>query len=138
MYNEVYKNSKVRKFYNQIYDWAKSLPENVIVKKKNEAENLFKKIGITFSVYNNFDSTERLIPFDMFPRIISSIEWKKIKKGVIQRALAINAFLNDIYNSGEIIKAKLIPENLIYKNPAYEIKMIGAVSYTHLRAHETS
>ena len=44
MYNEVYKNSKVRKFYNQIYDWAKSLPENVIVKKKNEAENLFKKI----------------------------------------------------------------------------------------------
>ena len=125
MYNEVYKNSKVRKFYNQIYDWAKSLPENVIVKKKNEAENLFKKIGITFSVYNNFDSTERLIPFDMFPRIISSIEWKKIKKGVIQRALAINAFLNDIYNSGEIIKAKLIPENLIYKNPAYEIKMIG-------------
>ena len=50
MYNEVYKNSKVRKFYNQIYDWAKSLPENVIVKKKTEAENLFKKIGITFSV----------------------------------------------------------------------------------------
>ena len=125
MYNEVYKNSKVRKFYNQIYDWAKSLPENVIVKKKNEAENLFKKIGITFSVYNNFDSTERLIPFDMFPRIISSTEWKKIKRGVIQRALAVNAFLNDIYNSGEIIKAKLIPENLIYKNPAYEIKMIG-------------
>ena len=78
--NEVYKNSKVRKFYNQIYDWALSLPENVIVKKKNEAENLFKKIGITFSVYNNFDSSERLIPFDMFPRIISSIEWKKIKK----------------------------------------------------------
>ena len=125
MYNEVYKNSKVRKFYNQIYDWAKSLPENVIVKKKNEAENLFKKIGITFSVYNNFDSTERLIPFDMFPRIISSTEWIKIKRGVIQRALAVNAFLNDIYNSGEIIKAKLIPENLIYKNPAYEIKMIG-------------
>ena len=51
---------------------------------------------------------------------------KKIKKGVIQRALAVNVSLsNDIYNSGEIIKAKLIPENLIYKNPAYEIKMIG-------------
>ena len=46
MYNEVYNKSKVRKFYNQIYDWAKSLPENVVVKKKNEAENLFKKIGI--------------------------------------------------------------------------------------------
>ena len=58
-----------------------------------------KRIGITFSVYNNFDSTERLIPFDMFPRILSSSEWKTIEKGVIQRALAINAFLNDIYNT---------------------------------------
>ena len=51
MFNEVYKNSKVRKPYNQIIDWANSLPENVIVKKKNEAESLFKRIGITFSVY---------------------------------------------------------------------------------------
>ena len=125
MYNEVYKKSKVRNFYCEIYDWAKSLPKNIIVKKKNEAENLFKKIGITFSVYNNFDSTERLIPFDMFPRIISGTEWKKIKKGVIQRALAINSFLNDIYNTGEIVKAKLIPGELIYKNPAFETKMVG-------------
>ncbi len=125
MYNEIYKNQKVRKSYNKIFDWAMSLPENVIVKKKNEAESLFKKIGITFSVYNNFDSTERLIPFDMFPRIISASEWKKIEKGVVQRALAINAFLSDIYHSAEIIKAKIIPEYLIYKNPAYEIKMVG-------------
>ena len=126
MFNEVYKNSKVRKPYNQIIDWANSLPENVIVKKKkNEAESLFKRIGITFSVYNNFDSTERLIPFDMFPRILSSSEWKTIEKGVIQRALAINAFLNDIYNTAEIIKAGIIPEDLVFKNPAYEVKMVG-------------
>ena len=124
IYNEIYKNSKVRKPYNKIFDWAKSLPENVIVRKKNEAESLFKKIGITFSVYNNFDSTERLIPFDMFPRIISGSEWKKIEKGVVQRAVAINAFLNDIYHSAEIIKAKIIPDYLIYKNPAYELKMV--------------
>jgi len=125
MYNEIYKNSKIRKPYNKIFDWAKSLPENVIVKKKNEAESLFKKIGITFSVYNNFNSTERLIPFDMFPRIISGTEWKKIEKGIVQRAIAINAFLNDIYHSGDIIKAGLIPDYLIYKNPSYEVKMIG-------------
>ena len=125
MFNEVYKNSKVRKPYNQIIDWANSLPENVIVKKKNEAESLFKRIGITFSVYNNFDSTERLIPFDMFPRILSSSEWKTIEKGVIQRALAFNAFLNDIYNTAEIVKAGIIPEDLVFKNPAYEVKMVG-------------
>ena len=108
MYNEAFDKKKIRKPYSNIMTWANSLPQNTVIKKKLQAENLFKKIGITFSVYNNFDSTERLIPFDMFPRIISSTEWKKIKRGVIQRALAVNAFLNDIYNSGEIIKAKLM------------------------------
>ena len=51
----------------------------------------------------------------MFPRILSSSEWKTIEKGVIQRALAINAFLNDIYNTVEIVKAGIIPEDLVFK-----------------------
>ena len=88
-------------------NWAKSLPESTIIKRKSEAENLFKKIGITFSVYNNYDMSERLIPFDMFPRILSKSEWLKLQKGVEQRALAINAFLNDIYHKGEILKLEL-------------------------------
>lgn len=125
MFNEVYNKDKIRIPYLKIMDWANSLPKNIIVKKKNEAENLFKKIGITFSVYNNFDTSERLIPFDMFPRILTSLEWKKISRGILQRSIAINAFINDIYHSGEIIKAKIIPEKLIYNNPAYEIKMVG-------------
>ena len=69
--------------------------------------------------------SERLIPFDMFPRILSKSEWLKLQKGVEQRALAINAFLNDIYHKGEILKAGIIPKKLIYQNPAYEIKMVG-------------
>ena len=97
MYNEVFNKNKVRNTYSSIMSWAESLPYNVVVKKKLQAENLFKKIGITFSVYNNFDNAERLIPFDMFPRIISGSEWKKIEKGVVQRAVAINAFLNDFF-----------------------------------------
>ena len=125
MFNEVYKNDKVRHPYTKIMDWANSLTKNIIVRKKNEAENLFKKIGITFSVYNNFDTSERLIPFDMFPRILSNSEWITISKGILQRSIAINAFINDIYHSAEIIKAKIIPEKLIYNNPAYEIKMVG-------------
>ncbi len=125
MYNEVFNKKKVRDPYLNIMSWAKSLPHNIVVKKKLQAENLFKKIGITFSVYNNFDNAERLIPFDMFPRIITKLEWLHIKEGVTQRALAINAFLRDIYNKAEIIRAKIIPADLIYKNPAYEIKMIG-------------
>ena len=78
MYNEAFNQKKVRKPYQNIMSWAKSLPENTVVNKKIQAENLFKKIGITFSVYNNFDSAERLIPFDMFPRIITKLEWLKI------------------------------------------------------------
>ena len=125
MFNEIYDKKRVRPLYVPIMNWAKSLPESTIIKRKSEAENLFKKIGITFSVYNNYDMSERLIPFDMFPRILSKSEWLKLQKGVEQRALAINAFLNDIYHKGEILKAGIIPKKLIYQNPAYEIKMVG-------------
>ena len=125
MFNEIYDKKRVRPLYVPIMNWAKSLPESTIIKRKSEAENLFKKIGITFSVYNNYDMSERLIPFDMFPRILSKSEWLKLQKGVEQRALAINAFLNDIYHKGEILKAGIIPKKLIFQNPAYEIKMVG-------------
>ena len=125
MFNEIYDKKRVRPLYVPIMNWAKSLPESTIIKRKSEAENLFKKIGITFSVYNNYDMSERFIPFDMFPRILSKSEWLKLQKGVEQRALAINAFLNDIYHKGEILKAGIIPKKLIYQNPAYEIKMVG-------------
>ena len=128
MFNEAINEKNVRKPYLDIMNWANSLPKNIIAKKKIEAEELFKKIGITFSVYNNFDTSERLIPFDFFPRIITSLEWLKIEKGIKQRAIAINAFLNDIYHRGEIIKANIIPTKLIYNNPSYEVKIEFALS----------
>ncbi len=125
MFNEVLNNSQIRPPYNKVFNWAEALPKNIILKKQIQAENLFKKIGVTFSVYNNYDVSERLIPFDMFPRILTSLEWMKIQKGIKQRSIAINAFLTDIYHKAEIIKANIIPEKLIYKNPAYDIKMVG-------------
>ena len=125
MFNEVKNNSKIRSPYNKVFDWAEALPKNIILKKQIQAENLFKKIGVTFSVYNNYDVSERLIPFDMFPRILSSLEWIKIEKGIKQRSIAINAFLTDVYHKAEIVKANIIPASLIYKNPAYDIKMVG-------------
>ena len=80
MFNEVVNNSGVRPPYNKVFNWAEALPKNIILKKQIQAENLFKKIGVTFSVYNNYDVSERLIPFDMFPRILTSLEWMKIQK----------------------------------------------------------
>ena len=73
MFNEVYEKRRIRSVYSPVINWAKSLPESTILKRKSEAENLFKKIGITFSVYNNYDTSERLIPFDMFLRILSKM-----------------------------------------------------------------
>jgi len=104
MFNEVMKGHSIREPYSKIFNWAEALPKNILLKKQIQAENLFKKIGVTFSVYNNYDVSERLIPFDIFPRILSATEWIKVKKGIKQRSLAINAFLTDIYHKSEIIK----------------------------------
>ena len=77
MYSEVYINQKVRKEYKQLLGNIGNLSADVIKRKKSEAEDIIRNIGITFSVYSNTDMTEHLIPFDMFPRIISASEWKK-------------------------------------------------------------
>ena len=95
-----------------------------IKKKYKDAQNLFEKLGITFSVYNDLEE-ERMLPFDIIPRIITSKEWSTIENGIKQRSLAINAFLNDIYNKGEILSAGVIPKEIIYTNPAFEKEMVG-------------
>ena len=91
------------------------------------AEELFRRVGITFNVYGNEDGEERLIPFDLIPRILALDEWQKLEKGIIQRVVAINAFLRDVYNSQEIIRAGIIPEELIYPNPAFLPQMCGFI-----------
>ncbi len=85
--------------------------------KARDAENIFRRTGITFAVYGHEDATEKLIPFDLIPRIISGKEWRKLAQGIEQRVLALNAFLEDIYHKQqEIIKAGRIPRELIEKN----------------------
>ena len=115
---------KTRLPYVKINNWIKSMNVAEIKKKYFDAQNLFEKLGITFSTYENSDE-ERLLPFDIIPRIINYKEWQLIEKGIKQRSKALNAFLNDIYNKGAIIKAGIIPENLIYQNPAFEKEMVG-------------
>ncbi|MFC6638971.1 circularly permuted type 2 ATP-grasp protein [Sulfitobacter sediminilitoris] len=104
--------------------------------KAQEAEAFFRRTGITFNVYGQQDADERLIPFDLVPRIISSREWTKLSKGIEQRVYAINAFLHDIYNRQEILRAGVIPTDLIAQNDAFLPQMIdfkppGDV-YTHI------
>ena len=90
-----------------------------------EAETLFRRTGITFAVYGSEDAAERLIPFDIIPRILSAAEWRRLTGGIEQRVRALNAFMYDIYHRQEIIKAGRIPEELVIDNSAFVPEMIG-------------
>ena len=110
MFDEMYsEDAQIRQHYLQVNSWLRTMSSTVISQKNYEAESHFKRIGITFSVKDD-DMSERIIPFDLIPRILTNYEWSKIEKGVIQRSKALNAFLYDIYNNGEIFKAGIIPK----------------------------
>ena len=115
MFDEMYSDdAQIRKHYLQVNSWLRTMSSTVISQKNFEAESHFKRIGITFSVKDD-DMTERIIPFDLIPRILTNYEWVKIEKGVLQRAKALNSFLHDIYNSGEIFKEGIVPKEIVYK-----------------------
>jgi uncharacterized circularly permuted ATP-grasp superfamily protein len=101
-----------------------------------DAERVFRKTGITFAVYGEQEASERLIPFDIVPRIISGQEWRRLALGIEQRVQALNAFLDDIYHRQEILRAGRVPKQLIAANEAFLPEMIGvrppAGVYTHI------
>jgi len=106
-------------------DWFNEQEPSKLLKKASEAEDLFRKTGITFAVYGQEEAEERLIPFDIVPRIISAGEWARLSAGIEQRVKALNAFLHDIYHRREIVRAGKLPEAMISSNDAYLDKMIG-------------
>lgn len=124
-FNEMYNAGKVREPYARLEDWMNSMPAELRQMKQAEAEALFRRIGITFAVYGEGGDPDRLIPFDMFPRVFAQNEWRKLEKGVKQRARALNAFLCDVYSRGEIVRAGRIPAKLVYENEAYERCVAG-------------
>ena len=120
-----------------VYDtWFQLQDTTRLSAKAQEAEAFFRRTGITFNVYGQADAEERLIPFDLVPRILSNNEWQKLAKGIDQRVRAINAFLHDIYNRQEILKAGILPIDLIAHNEAFLPQMIGFIPpgdvYTHI------
>lgn len=122
--------------YTEYHEWFSSMPASAMRQKQREAEAFFRRTGITFNVYGQAAADERLIPFDLVPRIIGADEWRKLCKGVEQRVQAINAFLEDIYHRQEILRAGRIPEQLIANNAAFLPQMMGVSPpggvYTHV------
>jgi len=125
-----------RPAYAAYEKWLQSEDPALLHKKAAEAETLFRRTGITFNVYGREEAAERLIPFDIVPRILTSREWARLTRGIEQRVRAINAFLHDIYHRQEILRAGRIPEQLIAANAAFLPQMIGVTPpggiYTHV------
>lgn len=117
------KGLKTRAPYHALSKWLSSNSIEDLKLRQLAAEHIFRKTGITFAVYSNDEAEERIIPFDIIPRIISSQEWQLIESGMKQRVGAINMFLSDIYGKREIMKTGILPDELIYANPQYRLQM---------------
>ena len=121
--------SSVRKHYQGYQRWLAQQPADVMQARRAEAELIFRRVGITFAVYGDKDEdgsgTERLIPFDLIPRIIPAHEWASMEKGLVQRVTALNRFLHDVYHGQEIIKAGVIPAEQIFQNAQFRPEMMG-------------
>ena len=120
MFSEMTQNGLVRSEYQQIDTWLKSQSIDDLKQASSEAETLFRKIGITFAVYGEGGDPERLIPFDVIPRVFSASEWNVLQRGVVQRAQALNAFIADVYGAARIVKEGIVPAEIIFNNEAYE------------------
>ena len=127
-------DQSVRYVYMAYQDWLKDIPLKQLESKRQEAELLFRRVGITFNVYGEADGAERLIPFDVIPRIISSHEWTTLSAGAIQRVRALNMFLHDIYHDQEIIKAGIVPASIL-ANSQYRPEMFGVDVPNQIYAH---
>ncbi|MDO5632046.1 MAG: circularly permuted type 2 ATP-grasp protein [Paracoccus sp. (in: a-proteobacteria)] len=135
-YNEMYDGDQVRAPYAMLNDWVDTMPTDLRQMKQAEAEALFRRIGITFAVYGEGGDPDRLIPFDMMPRVFEQNEWRRLERGIKQRARALNAFLRDVYGRAEIVRAGRIPARLVYQNEAFEKAAVGFVPprgvYSHI------
>jgi uncharacterized circularly permuted ATP-grasp superfamily protein len=118
-------DGSIRESYLVLEQWLKEQPAEALGVMSADAEDIFRRLGITFAVYGSNEGTEKLIPFDIIPRIISAIEWRKLSKGIEQRVRALNAFLHDIYHRQEILRAGRLPERLILNNSAFCPQMMG-------------
>ena len=115
----------VRPAYGEIKRWLDESPADLLDARRRQAELLFRRIGITFAVYGAEEASERLIPFDIIPRVITGAEWSGIETGLRQRVSALNAFLADIYGPQECIKAGVVPAELILRNPYFRLEAVG-------------
>ena len=116
---------EVREHYQPMDSWLGEQTAEHLANKRQQADLMFHKLGITFAVYGEETGTERLIPFDIIPRVFPKSEWQAFEKGLRQRVLTLNLFLHDVYHEQKIIKAGIIPAERIFANAQYRPEMQG-------------
>jgi uncharacterized circularly permuted ATP-grasp superfamily protein len=135
-FDEMGSGDAIRAPYALVDAWLKAMPVERGLLKRSEAELLFRRIGITFAVYTEGGDPERLIPFDMVPRVLAQAEWQRLSAGLAQRVRALNAFIHDVYHGQEILRAGRVPAELVLHNSQFRQEMVGQSLphqiYTHI------
>src|SRR5579871_1437703 len=106
----------VRPHYQRFERWLTQQGGEAIARKRAEADLLFRRVGITFAVNGDLSGTERLIPFDLIPRIIPRGEWQTLEAGLRQRVQALNLFIHDVYHERNIVRVGNGTAEQVYTN----------------------
>lgn len=136
IYDELFDpQNRVRPHCRMLEEWLIHSDEDLIAEKRREANVLFQRLGITFNVYGEDQGADRLIPFDLIPRVISSADWHKLQAGLRQRVQALNRFLFDIYHDYDIVRAGVISAEQVFANPQYQPGMQNLKLPRNLYSH---
>ncbi|MDX3904576.1 MAG: circularly permuted type 2 ATP-grasp protein [Pigmentiphaga sp.] len=123
-YNEMqFESGAVRRHYQRFCDWLNRQSAETMARKRAEADLVFRRVGITFALGGDAGNVERLIPFDLIPRIIPADEWELLQAGLAQRVRALNMFIHDVYHDRRIVRAGVIPAEQVYTNAQYRPEM---------------
>lgn len=136
-FNEMFDDSDAitRSHYEGFDRWLSEQPADIVARKRVEADLMFRRVGITFAVYGSEAGTERLIPFDIIPRIIPAAEWETLHQGLRQRVQALNLFIHDIYHEQTIVSAGVMPAEQVFRNAQYRPEMQGITVPSDIYAH---
>jgi len=130
-YDEMFaRDGSLRSHYEQLGIRLATLAPDELLRRQQACELSFLQQGITFTLYNDAQQTERIIPTDLLPRIITAREWDRIERGLKQRIVALNLFLRDIYGEARVLKDGIIPRSMIFGSRHYRREMRG-ISVPH-------
>jgi len=131
--------AQVREHYREFARWLSEQSAESMHNKRAEADLVFRRVGITFAVYGDKDEegsgTERLIPFDVVPRVIPASEWRQLEAGLRQRVRALNLYMHDVYHQQAIVRAGRIPAEEVFRNGQYRPEMQGVSVASDIYAH---